>query len=283
MTWELLALISIVTTSVAALFERILMRDDTSDPISFAIVFQFMLGFVTFGFALLFGKFILPHDASMWFRYLISTLLWAGSTVASLKAMKTLHVGEATIIGTSSVVVAILFGVLLFKEQMSFVTIMGISLIFLAIWIVFSEQISFKSRSGITFAFISALCGGTATINDIIILKTYEAFSYTTIMSLLPGLALFIAFPKHIFTQKHLFTWKFLKTMLLLSVFYSLQAITYYVAIERGAPVSKLSPIIRSSIILTVVLGAIFLKERSFMWKKVLAAVVVTIGAILVG
>jgi len=283
MTWELFAIISIVTTSIAALLERTLMKNDTSDPISFAIVFQFFLGFVTLGFALLFGKFVLPHDASMWFRYVISALLWAGATVASLKAMKLLQVGEATIIGTSSSVVAVFFGIVLFKEHLSLQSMIGILLIFLAVLIVFSEKLSFKSRSGVLFALASAVGGGLATINDVIILRTYEAFSYTTLMSLLPGVVLLLVFPKHVLNQKHLFDSTFLKTMLLLTFFYSIQAIAYYVAIEHGAPISKLSPVIRVSIILTVVLAAIFLKERSHIWKKILAAVVVTVGAILIG
>lgn len=81
MTWELLAIISIITTSIAALFERILMKEDSSNPISYAIVFQFLLGFVTWGFAMVFGKFVLPHDSSMWLRYVLSALLWAGATI----------------------------------------------------------------------------------------------------------------------------------------------------------------------------------------------------------
>lgn len=283
MSWEIFALASIITTSIAALLERVLMREDTSDPISFTIVFQFLLGAVTFGFAMIFGKFILPHDSSMWFRYIISGVLWASATVASLKAMKTLHVGEATIIGTSSTIVSIIFGITLFKEQLSLTSIIGILLIFLAIFIVFSEKLSFQSKSGILFAFMSAVFGGVAVINDVIILKTYEAFSYTTLMSLLPGFILLLAFPKHLVKQKKLFTCKFLQTMVLLAIFYSVQAITYYVAIEHHAPISKLSPMIRSSIILTVILAALFLKERTHILKKLIAAVVVTLGTILVG
>lgn len=283
MSWEVFALISVVTTSIAALFERALMRDESSDPISFAIIFQFILGFVTWGLALALGKFVWPYDLSMWLRYVISTVLWAGATVASLKAMKYLQVGEATIIGTSSTIVSVTLGILLFSEKLSVTSILGILLIFLAIWIVSSEKLSFKSKTGIVFALISAVCGGVAVINDIMILKTYEAFSYTTIMSLLPGVLLLGIFPKQVFTQKHIFTLGVMKKMILLAIFYSAQAITYYVAIEHQAPISKLSPITRSSIILTVILAAIVLKERSFMKKKIIAAVIVAVGAILVG
>jgi uncharacterized membrane protein len=283
MNWELFAVISILTTSIAALLERVLMRDDSSNPISFAIVFQFLLGFITLCFALMFGKFILPHDISMWFRYIVSALLWAGASVVSLKAMKLLPVGEATIIGTTNAIVSIFLGFLIFGERLANQSIIGILLIFLAIWIVFSKNLSFKSKPGILFALLSAFFGGCAVINDMIILKTYEAFSYTSIISFLPGIVLLIIFPKTLMKNRNLFNRKTLKTMILLAVFYSIQAITYYLAIEHKAPISKLSPITKSSIILTVLLAALILKEKSQMPKKILAAIIVTIGAILVG
>ncbi len=283
MTWEIFAIISIVTTSIAAQFGRVLMKEDLSNPISFAILFQFLLGIVTWCFALSFGKFILPYDSSMWFRYLLSALLWAGAMVASLKAMKLLQIGEVAIIGTSSAFVTISLGVLIFSERLTIPSIIGIILIFLAIWIIFSENLVFKSKSGMVFAFLSALGGGTAVINDMIILRTYEAFSYTTIMSFLPGLVLLLIFPKHLIKYRSLFNRKTLKIMILMAVFYSIQAITYYLAIEQKAPISKLSPITKSSIILTVILAAIFLKERSQISKKIIAAFVVTVGAILAG
>lgn len=283
MNWEFFAFISIISTSIAALFERALMRDDTSNPISFAIIFQFVLGAITLCLALVFGKFILPTDGTMWFRYIISAFLWAGSTVASLNAMKLLPVGEAIIIGTFNVIVTITLGIILFNEQLTPNAILGTLLIILAILIVFSEKLSFKSKSGIIFALLSALFGGIAVINDIFILKTYEAFSYTTIMSFLPGLVLLSFFPKQLIKNYSLFNFKIIKTMMLLAFFYSIQAVTYYMAIEQNAPISNLSPLSKSSIILTVLLAAIFLKERTHIPKKIFAAIIVTVGAILVG
>ena len=283
MNWELFAVMGIITTSIAALFERVLMRDDTSDPISFAIIFQFLLGAITLSLALVFGKFILPTDGTMWFRYIISAFLWAGSTAASLNAMKLLPVGEAIIIGTFNIIVTITLGILLFNEKLSLNTILGTLLIITAILIVFSEKLSFKSRSGIIFALLSAFFGGIAVINDMFILNTYEAFSYTTIMSILPGFVLLLVFPKQLIKNYRLFNLKIIKTMTLLAFFYSIQAITYYLAIEQNAPISKLSPLSKSSIILTVLLAAIFLKEKTHIPKKILAAIIVTVGAVLVG
>jgi len=70
--------------------------------------------------------------------------------------------------------------------------------------------------------------------------------------------------------------------MIVFCIFYSIQGIAYYLAFQKDAPVSQLSPLVRSSIVLTVLLGAIFLKERQDLVKKLFAAVIVSAGAILV-
>jgi uncharacterized membrane protein len=46
---------------------------------------------------------------------------------------------------------------------------------------------------------------------------------------------------------------------------------------------SQLTPLSKSSIILTVILAAIFLQEKSNLKQKVVAALLVTVGAVLLG
>lgn len=120
-------------------------------------------------------------------------------------------------------------------------------------------------------------------VNDAIILKTYEAFSYTTVMSFLPVFVLLLLFPKQIIKMPKMFDRKTLPIISILCFFYSIQAITYYLALQEGAPISQLSPMTKSSIVLTIILAAVFLKERSNLLKKSIAAIAVTIGVILLG
>ncbi|OGK41499.1 hypothetical protein A2954_00665 [Candidatus Roizmanbacteria bacterium RIFCSPLOWO2_01_FULL_37_12] len=283
MSWPILAIISIFTVSIATLLERVLMKGEESDPISYAIVFQFALGLISFVFALLFGKFVLPNLEGLTLRFILSAFLWAGATVFSFKAIKTLSAGELTILTTSSSVIAMLLGVIFLKELFSLKIAIGALLVFLSIWILNSKKLSFNSKQGVMFALISAFCAGIAVVNDAFILKTYEAFSYTAIMSILPGVILSLLFPKKLAKTKELLNPKSIKLMFIFCLFYSIQAITYYLAFQNGAPVSQLSPLTKSSIVLTVILGAIFLNERKDLMRKIIASLVVTNGAILLG
>src|SRR3989344_6091409 len=105
MSWFVLALISIATTSVATLIARVLMKEEDSNPIATAIVFQFTLAAFVLIYALSFGRFVWPSVNDSPIRFLLSAFLWAGTTFFSLKGIKLLGAGESTILVSSSAIV----------------------------------------------------------------------------------------------------------------------------------------------------------------------------------
>lgn len=281
MSWFTLAIISIFSISITTLLQRVLMRKEESNPIASAIVFQFLLAAYVFIFALVLGKFTLPPTNISNLRFLVSSVLWAGTTYFSFQAFKLLGAGEVTILISSNAIVSIILSVLFLKEILTLQIITGFALVLGAILVINSQNLSFKSRKGIFLALLTALFSGIAVVNDAFILKTYEAFSFTAIMSLLPGVILILAFPKELNNIKNYFLKRDFRIMLILTFFYSIQAVAYYSAYQIGAPISTLATLTKASIVLTVILAAIFLKERSNLPKKAFAALMVTIGAIL--
>lgn len=281
MSWPILALISIVTLSVASVLARVLLKEENSNPVGYAIIFQIVLGLVSLLIAIAFNKFTLPGSNTSILRFAISTFLWAGSTTFGFQTLKRLNAGESSILASSGVFITISLGLLFLGEAFKMTIILGTILILASVWIISTEKLSFKSRKGIVYGLLSAALAAVAVVNDAVILKTYEAFSYTAVMSFLPGFALLLMFPKQFAKIPKMIDKKTFPLITILCVFYSVQAITYYLALQNGAPVSALSPLTKSSIVLTVILAAIFLKERSDLNKKFLAAVLVTAGAIL--
>jgi len=167
------------------------------------------------------------------------------------------------------------------NEVLTLTIIFGFIFILGAVLIVNSEKLSFNSKRGVTFSLLVALFSGIAVVNDAYILKSYEAFSFTTIMSFLPGVILALAFPKEIVKIKKILKSREIRWMIVLTFFYAIQAVSYYLAYQGGAPISTLATLTKASIVVTVILAAIFLKERSNLPKKAVAAAMVTIGAIL--
>lgn len=282
MSWLFLALISVLTISIANILERVLLKEDESDPIAYAIVFQFLLGFIVLIFSLVLGNFIFPTlTISMVIKFLISGILWAGSTTYTFKAIKRLSAAEVTILASSSAVISIILSILFLNEILDSKTVIGTVLVLLSIYIVKSEKLSFDSRKGLWFSLIAATCSGAAVVNDAIILKNYEVYSYVTIMSFIPGVILLALFNKKRKLIKKLATPSRIKLMFIFTFFYALQAVTYYLSYQSGAPISHLSPITKSSIVLTVLFAVVFLGEKKHLYKKILASVVVTFGVLL--
>jgi uncharacterized membrane protein len=127
-----------------------------------------------------------------------------------------------------------------------------------------------------------AFCYGLAVTNDAFILKhTTNVYSYTAFSFLLPGIFLFIVRPKVITKFGFLRQPVVLRNMLFMTLFYSIAAIAFFSALGAGANASQLGPINQSSVVLTVLLAAILLKERDQLGKKLLSAFLVFIGVML--
>ena len=69
--------------------------------------------------------------------------------------------------------------------------------------------------------------------------------------------------------------------MFLLCAVYSIATLADYYALSSGGNASQVSPTLQTSIILTVILAAIFLGEKNDLAKKLLAAMIAMIGIIL--
>ena len=281
MTWLSLALISLSTLSVASVLARVLLKNEDSNPVGYAIIFQLVLGTISLIFAITLKKFVPPSNETSIIRFIFSTLLWAGSTVFGFQTLKRLSAGESTILASSGTFISIGLGIVFLGEVFKVAAIAGTVLILLAVLIIATGNLNFRSREGIIFGLLSSAFAAIAVVNDAVILKTYEAFSYTAIMSFLPGFILLLLFPKQIAKIPKMFDRKSFFIITILCMFYSIQAIAYYLALQNGAPISRLSPIMKSSIVLTVILAAVFIKERSNLKKKLIAAIMVTIGTIL--
>ena len=140
----------------------------------------------------------------------------------------------------------------------------------------------FVFGKGTWYAVITALFYGLAVTNDAFILKTYDAVSYTALILFFPGILLLALRPRAIYGFRQLKNLRFSKNMILLSLFYSAQAIAYYVALEVGVAASQLAIIYKSNIILTVILATIFLREKERIIGKLFAALLVTVGVLLI-
>lgn len=125
------------------------------------------------------------------------------------------------------------------------------------------------------------MLAGVGVVLDTYNVRSYDAVSYNVVINFLITLILLIYYPKTLKQLKSFSSRNFLYRMLPLGFFTSIQAIAYYLALGQGANASQVGPILQAQVIVTVLLAALLLKERDFFLRKIIAALLVSIGVIL--
>lgn len=279
MSWFVLILLSVLIVSFANILQKILMRDDKSDPISYSIIFAFLLGVINFGVALIFGF----HIPAINFNSIFlvgAALLWGVGTIFFFKALQLLESSEVTILSSFRSLVTIAGSLLFLHETFNSQKLIGVAIVLLSIFIVTNLKHGIKFNKGIYYTFGMTLFYGLAVVFDVVNLRYSDPLSYLAVVNILIAIILLLLFPKSVKKFKVFTNRSFLKKMLPMSVFSAAQAIAYYFALSKG-PASQIAPIGQAQVIITIILAVIFLKEKDYLWRKVFAAILVTIGVIL--
>jgi uncharacterized membrane protein len=281
MTWFIWILISVVATAGSNIFQRVLMREKDSDPYGTAVIFQFVIALFSGIFAVWSG-FVFPPIGTYFWNFLAGTFLWGIGSLLLFYAYQIVEASEIVIISALGSIVTILTAVMLLGETFTIQKVFGTVLILASIVLINWKKGAVTLGKGTAYAIIATVLYGCAVTNDAFILRTYNAISYTPVISLLPGILLLVFRPWAAASVLRLANKKFLKNMTLLGIFYAAQSVAYYIALQSGRNASQIAPIYKSNIILTVLLSIIFLKERKNIGLKLFTGVVVTLGVLLI-
>lgn len=279
MTWLIYVSISIASIAIANIFQRIAMVKKDSDPIVSAIVFQFLATIVTFIFTF-FKGFYLP-SVNLLPYFIIPSVFYAFGTLFIFKAIKRIEASEASIISGIGSLATIISAFLFLNERLRIIQIAGVFLIILAIFLVNRIKGKVKLDRGLMLALIGNSFYGLAVTGDTFILRSYDAVSYTPVIFLLPGIILCIIYYSKLKKIVSNIKEGFDLNLIIYSVLYGIQAVTYFLAIENGALASQISTVFKIEIVLTVILGAVFLKERKYLPLKLIALILALGGAYL--
>jgi uncharacterized membrane protein len=196
------------------------------------------------------------------------------------EAVKFLEASDAAILSAASVIITIVASIVFLHESFSINKVIGTVLILIAVYIIDRSK-KFRLNKGTIFVIGSTVLASIAVTNDAYILRSSDAISYTPIAFFIPALVIILFFPKSITKLHTLVSKNNLRNMFLMGLFYSVQGVTYYLALERGAGASQMGPIYKANIIVTIILAALFLRERDHLGTKFVSAILVTAGVLL--
>jgi uncharacterized membrane protein len=281
MNWFFLTVLSVIVSSFAGILQKVLMKDNKSNPYSYAIVFHILLGFLNLTAALVIGFKIPSVLDSNILLLLLSAALWGGCTLFLFKTLQLLESSEVSILSSFGVVITIIASILFLNESFNFQKMFGVIIIIFSIFIVTNLKKGFQFNKGVLYALIMVIFASVAFVLDAVNVQNYDVVSYNTISNFLIGGMLLIFYPKVLLEWRNFVKPEFLKKMLPLGICATVQALAYLYALSYGGNTAQISAIKQSQVIVTVLFAIIFLGEKDNLKRKLIAAFFVTVGIIL--
>jgi drug/metabolite transporter (DMT)-like permease len=281
MSWQILLAISVITYSLSVLLQRVLLKNDKSDPVAYSIIFQLMTGIII-GIYATFNGFITPNLIPLIPNLILMTILYGAGNVFIFSALKIIDASEFTIVFAARALLSIIGAIIFLKENFSSQQVIGTILIISSVALVSWKKHKFSFSKGFIFSVLAATFFGLAFINDAFIINNFNVPSYLTLAFILPSLAVWAIYPKSTVKMKPLLERGTLLKLGLLGVFYAISSVTIFLAYQTGKNAAQIAPLSQMATILTVVLSVIFLKERTDLLRKLLGAIISFIGVILV-
>ena len=280
MSWLFLTVSSVVIASIASILQKVLMGGDKSDPYSYAILFHFLLGFLVLVLALWSGANLSLFSGNV-LMLLVASALWGVTQVLLFKALQMLEASEVTIISDLRVVVTIIASVILLGEVFSGWNMLGAVLVLGASLLVVDIRKGFTFNWGVLYSVAMALFAGLAIVADSANVQQYDVLAYSTFSNFLSGFCILVFYPKALRQWERFVQPYFLTKMLPLVVLSATQGVLYLFALTYGGNTAQVGTIRQTSVIVTVLLAVIFLKERSRLLQKFVGAILVSAGVLL--
>lgn len=280
MSWQLLVGISVLTYSLSILLQRILLKEEKSDPVAYSIVFQIITGLMVGVFAIIRG-FSVPNLLPILPNLILMILFYGAGNIFIFRALKHLEASDFTIIFASRTLWTIVAAIFFLKESFNINQFFGTILILISIFIVTGKAKILSLDKGHIYALAGAVAFGLAFANDAFILRIFDVPSYLFIAFILPAIVVWLFNPGATKKMKPLLKGKTLQKLGVLTILYAVSAVSIFLAYQIGRNAAQIAPLNQTSTIVTVIFGIIFLKERADLFKKLLGSVISFIGVLL--
>ena len=281
MSWQLLISISILLFSFNGLFHRTLMKEENSDPIAQTIAFYGLGGiFIILLLAFRGGFQYQPilHNIPL---ILVYTVFATAAPVLAFKALKSIGTSENSILSSSARLWVVLGAFFFLHEPFSMQKIVGTVVILGGIIISQWRKEKIDINKGMFYALIAAVAYAIAETISYDLLRSFNVLSYSVLSCFLPVIALIILMPRSL--RKLSFYRKPSRAIniSIVSVNDTIGTVCVFLAYQVGRNAAQIGPLLATQTILSVILAILILKERDHMVNKIIGAVVVVIGVVL--
>ena len=221
-------------------------------------------------------NFALPSAPKAWLGLLVASLCYATFERNRFTVAKLLDASVMATVQNISLLVAFTGGLFFYSESLAISKLLGGALIIGALFLVSVDDSPRKSsRKGIVLAVLISIMLGLGWILDKLGAQFFGPPSYNIFAWSLPIVFIYLPGVKFraIETELRIASWR----VFLLA---GLNVTGYLMQLEalKMAEATKVIPIVQTSIIFTVLLGIVLLKEREHALRKIVAALMAILG-----
>jgi uncharacterized membrane protein len=176
----------------------------------------------------------------------------------------------------------VFYGIFLFQEKLNLSDWMGIILLFISSVLVIYKKDVWQFNKYVAWLVVGAFAFATAMVIDVKISSHFSLPVYLFLVFFLPMVIIYLLEKRNWRTLKQDFNanQKRKKYFFITGVSFALAALFYLLALRQGK-VSVVAPLSSVTVLLNVLAGYIFLKEKDDIAKRFIAAVLVVIGVFL--
>ncbi len=277
--WFLFVSLYIILAVTFTQFYKIVLNTSKSDG-TLTVLLQFIAGLS----ALLLSPFFMfefPTDWKVYSLLGIACIFYAFSDRMNTTVRSGIEASTFSIIKQLSTVFMIMAGLLFFKEQFAWKKIIGAGLIIFSNILIFYKRGNQKLDKYVLLGILSNIIYSVAIFLDVNISDNFNLAFYVALTLLVPALFIIVAERVKISNIKKEFKNGNKKAILITGLCWGTMLVVQLRAYQLGEATS-VAPLCALTVIGNVLVGYLFLKERSNLLKKIIAAVLVIISVFLI-
>ncbi|HSX05864.1 MAG TPA: EamA family transporter [Candidatus Saccharimonadales bacterium] len=286
MTWIILTFLAITSRAVGSVMGKLITNHLVASPATQATLANAMSVVFVLTTAPFFGGLSFAGMSSVWAVALTMMLCEALGNILYFKGQQLLDVGATQIAFSSILIWGSVLSVIFLHGNFSWVQASGIGLLLGAIILAQYRQGSRHLNSGVIFVMQSAILFAGFQVTSAILARHISPASYLLLATGAATVVPATIYPKTVAREARaafVQSWRRIVTILALSsatsILYSLFSyFAYRSAPNRGVVLVLLT----AQVVLAVLLGFVFLKERTFAGRKFLAGGLAFAAAVLI-
>lgn len=247
---------------------------------SLTILLQFLTGTIIL-LLVPFFEIKFPSDIRIYLFLVLSILFYAIKYRLNTTIIKGIEISSFSILSQLNIVFMILIGLFFFKEPIIISKVIGTLLIIFSNILVFFTKKSLKINKYVILGILSNLSMAIAVSLDVSISNQFNIPMYIAITFITPAIVLFLFERQKISYIQSEFRNGNKKLILITAISWAINAITSLRLYLLGE-ITTVAPLCSLTVILNVLAGFIFLKERNNILKKIVAGILIIISVFLI-